>query len=56
MYRSDDDGVSWRNISAGLITRWPRSLIVQPGGTIHLGSTAYGGGSGGGIFNYTPTS
>jgi len=55
VYRSDDDGVSWRNISAGLITRDPRSLTVQPAGTIHLGTTAYGGGSGGGIFNYTPT-
>jgi hypothetical protein len=56
VYRSDDDGVSWRNISAGLITRWPRSLIVQPAGIIHLGTTAYGRDSGGGIFNYTPTS
>ncbi len=55
VYRSDDDGVSWRNISAGLITRDPRSLTVQPAGIIHLGTTAYGGGSGGGIFNYTPT-
>jgi len=55
VYRSDDDGVSWRNISAGLITRTPRSLIVQPADIIHLGTTAFGGGSGGGIFNYTPT-
>jgi photosystem II stability/assembly factor-like uncharacterized protein len=55
VYRSDDDGVSWRNISAGLVTRDPRSLTVQPAGIIHLGTTAYGGGSGGGIFNYTPT-
>jgi hypothetical protein len=55
VYRSDDDGVSWRNISAGLITRDPRSLTVQPAGIIHLGTTVNGGGSGGGIFNYTPT-
>jgi hypothetical protein len=39
----------------GLSTRWPRSLTVQPTGIIHLGTTAYGGLSGGGIFNYTPT-
>jgi photosystem II stability/assembly factor-like uncharacterized protein len=55
VYRSDDDGVSWRNISAGLITRTPLSLTVQPAGIIHLGTTAYGRNSGGGIFNYTPT-
>jgi len=55
VYRSDDDGVSWRNISAGLITRTPLSLTVQPAGIIHLGTTAYGRTSGGGIFNYTPT-
>jgi photosystem II stability/assembly factor-like uncharacterized protein len=54
VYRSTDDGVSWRNVSAGLSTRDPRSLVVQPAGTIHLGTTAFGGGSGGGIFNYTP--
>jgi hypothetical protein len=28
---------------------------VQPACIIHLGTTAYGGSSGGGIFNYTPT-
>jgi photosystem II stability/assembly factor-like uncharacterized protein len=51
VYRSDDDGVSWGKVSAaGLFTRTPRSLIVQPDGVIHLGTI------GGGIFNYTPTS
>ncbi|HEY5988662.1 MAG TPA: sialidase family protein, partial [Streptosporangiaceae bacterium] len=51
VYRSDDDGVSWGQVSvAGLYTRTPRSLVVQPDGVIHLGSI------GGGIFNFTPTS
>ena len=54
VYRSNDDGVSWRNLSEGLIARDPRWLTVQPAGTPHLGTTAHGG-SGGGIFNYTPT-
>ena len=54
VYRSDDDGASWHNISAGLVTREPLSLTVQPAGTIHLGTTAFGRDSGGGIFNYTP--
>jgi photosystem II stability/assembly factor-like uncharacterized protein len=55
VYRSDDDGVTWRNISAGLTTRDIGSLVVQPSGVVHAGTTAYFGGSGGGIFNYTPT-
>jgi photosystem II stability/assembly factor-like uncharacterized protein len=51
VYRSDDDGVSWGQVSvAGLYTQTPRSLVVQPDGAIHLGSI------GGGIFNFTPTS
>jgi photosystem II stability/assembly factor-like uncharacterized protein len=55
VYRSNDDGVTWRNISAGLTTRDVGSLVVQPSGIVHAGTTAYGGLSGGGIFNYTPT-
>ena len=55
VYRSNDDGVTWRNISTGLTTRDIGSLVVQPSGVVHAGTTAYGGGSGGGIFNYTPT-
>jgi photosystem II stability/assembly factor-like uncharacterized protein len=55
VYRSTDDGVTWRNISAGLTTRDVGSLTVQPSGIVHVGTTAFGGESGGGIFNYTPT-
>jgi hypothetical protein len=54
VYRSNDDGVTWTNISAGLTTRDIGSLVVQPSGIVHAGTTAYGGVSGGGIFNYTP--
>lgn len=49
VYRSNNDGITWRNISTGLTTRNISSLIVQPSGIVHAGTTS------GGIFNYTPT-
>ena len=55
VYRSNDHGATWTKISAGLTTRDVGSLAVQPSGIVHAGTTAYGGESGGGIFNYTPT-
>jgi photosystem II stability/assembly factor-like uncharacterized protein len=54
VYVSNDDGVTWQDISSGLTTRVARSLAVQASGIVHLGTTAYGVSSGGGIFDYTP--
>ena len=54
VYVSNDDGVTWQDLSSGLTTRVARSLVVQTSGVVHLGTTAYGVSSGGGIFDYTP--
>jgi photosystem II stability/assembly factor-like uncharacterized protein len=54
VYVSNDDGVTWQDVSSGLTTRVAHSLVVQTSGIVHLGTTAYGRTSGGGIFDYTP--
>jgi photosystem II stability/assembly factor-like uncharacterized protein len=51
VFRSNDVGATWSDVTGDMTTTWVASLAIAPNGSrLYAGTTAYGRESGGGVF------